>query len=200
MALNYPGPYQLRVFYSVDAQSLGNMTHVLQMNLDCEPAPDPGDPFTDINIVRRGTTPMALHTMTNAFVVLMKALLDADDATIDYAELWEFDPGTFDASYISSYTIGVAGTGVGTAIAAAQSIYVFRSIEGGTMRVYLQEANTAIGASLGYGDMGSDNQDFVDWFTNEVDATALARDTSYALAFTKLHPGQSEKLFKARYR
>lgn len=200
MALNFPGPQQLRIYYTVDAVGLGNLQHVLQLNLDCDPVPTPGDAFVDVSVKRRAAANVDLETLTDSLVVLLQPLLDADDATIDYAELWAFAALSFDATYISSYTIGVAGTGTGQAFAAAQSIYSFRSLEGGVMRVNLMENNTFPGPSIGYASMSAANQAFVDFFAHPTNAAFLARDTSYPIAFTLLHPGTNEALFKRRYR
>lgn len=200
MTLNFPGPFQLRIYYTIDASSMGNIQHVLQLNLACTTPVTPGELFSDIVVIRRAAGGQDLDVFVDAFVVLLKALLDLDDCTIDYAELWEFAAGTFDATYISSYTIGVAGTATGTAFAAAQAIYTFRTEEGGTMNVNLMESNTAAGVSQGYASMNQANKDFVDSFVHVTDAAFLGRDTSFPIAFTRLHPGQNEALFKKRFR
>lgn len=200
MTLNYPGPHQLRIYYTIDASSMGAISHALQLNLECTMPVTPGDPFEDITVERRAAAAIDLDVHTDAFVVLLKALLDADDCTIDYAELWEYASLSFDATYISSYTIGVAGTATGTAFAAAQAIYAFRTTEGGSMSVHLMESNTAAGVSQGYASMNAANKAFVDSFTHVTDAVFLGRDTSFPVAFTRLHPGQNEALFKKRFR
>lgn len=200
MTLNFPGPQQLRVFYTIDAEALGPLTHVMQLNFEADATPPPGTAFADIDVVRRAAAVVDLSTLTNALATLMKALLSVDDAVLDYAECWNFDPGTFDASYVSSHNLGLAGTAVVAATAASQTIYSFRSLEGGAMRVVLMETSMVPGASLGYTDMNAANQDWVDYFTDAVSATFLARDTSYPSAFTRAHPGGNEALFKKRYR
>lgn len=201
MTLNFPGPQQLRIFYTIDAESLGALQHVMQLNFISAVTPlTPGTAFVDIDVVKAGSGQSHLEVTTDDLVVLLKALLAADDATIDYAECWQFDVGTFDATYISSYTIGVAGTAVVAATAAAEAIYSFRSQEGGNMRVVLMELSTPPGASLGYSDLNAANQAWVDHFKHATLAPYVARDTSYPIAFTRLHPGQSEALFKKRYR
>lgn len=200
MTLNFPGPNQLRIYYTVDAGGLGNMSHVLQLNFDTSVSPTPGDAFADIDVLRRDAGANTLANVTDALVALLVPLFDVEDATLDYAECWDFVAGTFDARYISSYTIGEAGTSAGAAIPAAQTIYSFRTLEGGSMLVSLMESNTSAGASAGYADINQDNKDFVDFMIHVANASFLGRDTSYPVAFTRIHPGVNEALFKARYR
>lgn len=200
MALNFPGPCQLRIFQQNDANGEGVLDHVLQLNLETNTVPSPGDLFTMIDVNLRSAADRQLDTVCDELVALLRPLYDETDTTFTHAELWLFDEGTFDATFISAYAVGLAGQGIIRNFPCSQMIYTFRSHEGGIMRVYLEEAMTAAGGVQSYADMNANNQAFVDYFTDDADSPFLARDTSYPLVFMRLLPGQSEATFKARYR
>lgn len=78
---------------------------------------------------------------------------------------------------------------------------MFRTKEGGTMRITLQEATQAVGSPVAYGDLGAVRQALVDYVELVAEgAYFLGRDTSYPLAFTRMFPGQNEAIFKKRFR
>lgn len=200
MAENYPGPYQLRLFYTVDADGEGPMDHVLALNLDCSGDPLPGELFPAISVIARVVGDHPLDTVTDEIVALLRPLHSLADATIVHAELWHFDALSYDAHFHSTYAINLAGSSANPGTPAASHIYTFRTHEGNIMKVYVQESIQEPGASLTYAELNAATQAFVDYFTGDNDSFFLARDTSYPLAFLKMHPGQSEKLFKARFR
>jgi hypothetical protein len=200
MAINFPGPQQLRIYYTVDAESLGPVQHVMNLNFEASETPPPGTEFADIDVPGRIVAIHPLSTLVSELGVLLKALLSADDATLDHAECWNFEPGTFDATYVSSLTIGIAGTSIVSAVAAAQITYTFRTQEGGIMKLSVMEGSQAHDAPFAYADMNAANQDWVDYFTDDASSFFLARDTSWPLAFLKMFPGQNETLFRKRYR
>lgn len=200
MALNYPGPYQLRVFVQNDANGEGTLEHRMQFNLDCDPDPSPGTAFADIDVDLRVAALRPLDTVTDELIALLRPLFDGTDTNFTHAELWSFVPLTFDATFVSSYAIGLAGQGIIRNFPCSQCIFTFRTFEGGIMRVYLDEAQTAAGEIQAYADMNAQNQALVDYFTDAADSPFLARDTSYPLSFLRLLPGQSEATFKTRYR
>lgn len=200
MVLNFPGPSQLRIFYTTSPGTEGGVDHVLNLNFEPSVTPGPGDPFADIDVVPRVVAVHPLSTVTDEVVALLRPLMSAVDCTIVHAECWRYPPASFDAQYISSYPINLAATGAFAAVSSGQNIYTFRTIEGGILRVFCMEAGDLPGPSLTYADMNAANQAFVDYFTDDASSMFLARDTSYPAAFLKLHPGQSEAIFKNRNR
>jgi len=200
MALNYPGPCQLRVYYTVNPEGLGNLTHRMALNFIPLEQPQPGDNFDEIDVVRRGGSNRKLDLLLTDWINLLKPLYNNGETTFDYAECWWYPPASFDPTYISTESIGVSATGSGTSFAASQMIYSFRSTEGNPMKVYLQEASNQFDRSLGYSEMNAANQAMVDFVIAADNAPFVARDTSYPLAFLRLFPGQSEALFRRRYR
>lgn len=198
--LNYPGPYQLRLFYTCDPAGVGPMDHVMALNLTLAADPAPGTAFADIDVVARIVADHPLSTVTDELVGYLADLASLADTTFTHAELWKYEDLTFDATFISTYNVNVAGTIVADAVGSAQDIYVFRTHEGGLMKVYAQELKSTPGPSITYPNLAQVTQDFVDFFIDDNHSFFLARDTSYPLAFLKLHPGSSESIFKARNR
>jgi hypothetical protein len=194
MAINYPGPYEVRIFYTVTS-----FVHVQKLNVRLETDPTPGDDFSTINALRRDDAPYALDSEVDDWVVLMKAIYNTVSTTIDYAELWKYTPGTFDASFVSTYPIAVAGTSGTTTNAAGQYIITFRTTEGGIMKLSFMESIMALAArdTLPLGNAGADAiADAVVAGTSPW----LARDTSYPFSCIAAYAGQNEALFKKRYR
>lgn len=200
MAINYPGPYEVRLYYSTSVSSLV-LQHSARYNVYVDGTPAPGTPFSDINVLRRDNSPFALDGEVDDWVALMKDLYNstAGIATIDYAELWKYEPESFDASFISTYPINVAG-GSATALSPySQVIVTFRSAEGGVMKLNFMETIIAAGA-----------RDTLPFSNTTLDAMAdavvagtvpwVARDGGYPFACIASYPGQNEALFKRRLR
>ena len=198
--LNFPGPYQLRVFYTCDPGGVGPLDHVLALNLKLSGTPDPGTAFADISVDARVVADHPLSTVTDELVGYLRDLSSLADTTFTHAELWVYEDLSFNADFVSTYNINLAGTIAFDGLAAAQDIYVFRTFEGNLMKVYTQEFKSTPGPSITYPNLAQVTQDLVDFFIDDNHSFFLARDTSYPLAFLKLHPGSSESIFKARNR
>jgi len=94
----------------------------------------------------------------------------------------------------------VAGTGGTAQVAAGQYIWVFRTTEGGTMKVSIMEGTPhQPGIKIPYASMSAAAKAISDALTNGT-SPWLGRDTSYPFAVTGLFPGQNEALFKRRFR
>ena len=200
MALNYPGPYQLRIFYTADATPGGDLAHRMAFNIDCDPAPDPGDLFPDITVKLLGGGTNDLDTLVSAFIVECKPFFHATDSIFTHAELWKVEEDTFNMTYLTSRTLAVSPTGATAIIPASQMIYTFRSIEGGIMRVDFLDTIVVPSVKLTYAAMTADQKDIVDMILSPAGGFFLARDTSFPLICLGLFIGQSEAVFKKRYR
>lgn len=200
MALNFPGPYEFRIFYTVDTSPGGALQHQMRLNFDIDNSPNKGDPFSAFSVKRRSGASATADSVIAALKSLMKPLWKATDMTIDFAEIWKYTAQTFDAEFWSTLSIGEAATGTGTTTVAGQAMYTFRTIEGGIMRVNVMEGQAAVSEPIVYADMSAADQNFVNHFTEAAGSWYLARDTSYPLAFLREFPGQNEAIFKARYR
>lgn len=197
MAPNFPGPFEVRINYTTNAGSLPR-SHQLRLSMNMNIEADPGDPFSDWTAQSRlGATPQ-LDTWVDALVALIGVRYPAATSFVD-AELWEYDPGTFNAAFRSSYSIGAVGTSMGTAILDGQEIYTFRSQNGGSARLNLMEAIGTPGQSVAYPNTATSVDDIMEFIT-DLASPVIARDNGYLFAPLNWHPGFNERLFKKRYR
>ena len=194
MTANFPGPYGLRMFYTASTRE-----HVQQLNIDLDQDAAPGDPFENLTVVTIAAQSPSLDAYVDAWVALMVPFYASATATIDYAELWKYDPGTYDATFISSYDIAEAGTAGGSTNIASEGIYTFRTTEGGVMKIVFEDTVTSPGASVPYASLGGSSADLVDFVLGD-GGGFLGKDTSFPISFLKFHPGTNERNFKKVYR
>jgi hypothetical protein len=197
MAINFPGPYEIRLFYTC---SSGNVIieHQARYNLDLSATPTPGDAFSVLSAVTRDAVNVPLDDAIDAWIVLIKGAFNST-TTFIRAELWAYEPNSFDASFISVYDIAVAGTSGTATVAAQQSMLTFRTLEGGVLKLNFMESITpgqAIDAPPYTPSQWEDVRAFVLSGSNWI----LGRDTSYPFAAIAHYPGTNEALFKKRFR
>lgn len=197
MALNYPGPYEVRIYYDV-AIGTKTLSHVQRVNVSPLAAVNPGDEFSTIDVDTKSGIGNALDTIVDGWIAALQPLYGAAEADFNFAELWAYAPNSFDATFISAYGIGLPGTG-SASLAGGQWIASFRTIEGGSMKISLMETNVAAGPKRAYAGLSANEQAIVNYVQASTGAF-LARDTSFPLTFTNVFPGQNEKTFKQRYR
>jgi hypothetical protein len=195
MAINFPGPYALRLFYTVDS-----LVHKAEYNIALTTVPDVGDPFTALEAVMRNGGGRALDALVDDWVATFDALFSAADTTIDYVELWQYIPDSFETIYISTYTVGLPGVSASAFTGASQRVFTFRTTEGGIMRVMFLE--TPFGSVPGitpYASLTGTNLAVMDFIADDTNCF-LGRDTSYPIVPLRLLTGQNEKTFRQRYR
>jgi len=200
MATNYPGPYELRVFYSCAPAAFVSVTRQININLDLDGSPEKGLYFSEYDVIRREGVPVTLANLLAGFVAVFKPLLSSADSTVMHAELWKYNDLSFISEFYASDDISEAGTHAGAGEAAALTIFTWRTTEGGIMKQYLLEQPLENWQPTTYADLLAAQQDFVDWYTADATSFALGRDTSYPLAFLRRNSGQSENAFKRRFR
>lgn len=200
MAVNFPGPYEVRIFYTTNPTSLGPLTHQMRLNLRIDGTPAPGTPFTSIDALRRDDSPFPLDGEIDDWVTAISPLwVNSPANTIDYAELWKYEPESFDASYISTYSIAHTCTGATACTPAGQAMITFRTSGGGVLKINFLECEIGLGV-----------KDALPFSNADADAVAdavvagtfpwLGRDGTYPFACIALWPGQNEALFKRRFR
>lgn len=194
MALNYPGPYQLKLYYTVNT-----FQHVLNLNLNVVGTPTPGTPFTAINVVTPDASNPLLSTVAANLSGWLEPIFSAATSTFDTAELWRIAANSFDGTFISSMTIGTPGIHGSPAVGGGEVIFVFRTQEGGTMRVHLEEPITIAGPTIPYASMGPAYKAIADFILAQ-SSPFLGRDTSPPISAIAYYPGQNERVFKARNR
>jgi len=194
MAINYPGPYEVRINYTVAGRS-----HQQRLNVRIDGTPVAGvDDFTTIDALRRDDTPVALDSEVDDWVDLIKVYFNSTDGDIVNAELWKYEAESFNADFVAAYDIAVAGTSATATSPASQLMWTFRTQEGGVMKISLMDVHVTPGAKISppytSGNLAVANAVVLGT------SPWLARDTSYAIANIGLYPGQNEKLFKDIYR
>jgi len=200
MTVNYPGPGEVRIFYNVTCEPGGQREHVMRLSFIPTDVLEPEQSFAEIQLVRKDSTPSALSVIVDLLVTRIVPFFNASDAIVNYAECWAYEPDTFDAIYISAYQIGEVGTNLDPTYPASQVVTTFRTQEGGIMRVTLMDTAQTPGVPILYGQLEQPFDDFADHFFLATKAYWVARDTSFPVACLRLLPGQSEHLFKSRFR
>lgn len=199
MALNYPGPYQLRIFYSTTVSSIV-LQHVQSLNINVDPAPDPGDAFSTIQPVYPGAAAYTdLADMVDDYVLDMKAMYSSAGSTIERAELWRYETESFDAEFVSAYTLGIAGTSGGTTSSASQSITTIRTTNGGVFRLVFMESIIIPGVT-DPGTISNSNLNNIVGKIESGELPFLGRDNGWPFARIAHYPGQNEALWKRRNR
>lgn len=198
MAINYPGPYEVRIFYTTTVSSVV-LTHTQRLNIALIEPVVPGTAFNLIGTVSADATPDSLNTIIDEWVAILRPLLSSSGSSVVYAELWKYTPGTFEAEFVSSYDINLAGSNAGTTTLASQSIWTFRTAEGGILKINLIEGVVSQGAKTLYAAQGAASKALVDYVLRS-DRVWLGRDTSYPFSHIAQFPGQNEAVFKRRLR
>lgn len=193
MVANFPGPYEIRIFYTVNT-----LQHEMRLSLPLAQDPLPGTPFTAIVTQQKGGANGLLSADVDSLVTLLREFWPGT-VTIDFAELWKYVPQTFQANFISGYVIGLAGVGVGTVVPSHQATFTWRTIEGGIMKMVLLETELGGDAVLAYASSGARSIALFDYIAGAFSAF-WARDTSYANAALRRSNGQNEAVWRKRNR
>jgi hypothetical protein len=197
MANNFPGPWEIRLNYVATYGSL-TANHLARYNVDVSGTPSIGDPAGDFDLKRRSLSTIAFTTFIDEWIALLVPVYTIHAGFVS-AELWKYDPGTYDATFYTSYAIGEDGTQNANQKAATEVILTFRSTNGGIGRLHFMEAHLDPGDALGAGFYPSPWDDIAAYVEN-ANNVFLARDNGYLLTSLKMLPGQSEALFKRRFR
>lgn len=199
MAINFPGPYELRIFYTVAVSGGLTLTHSQRLNVALTADPDPGTAFGLITVNRGGASTDTLETVLNEWIALVRTIYNTSNTSFTLAELWKYEAQSFEASFVSAQDISLGGSAAGGNVVTGQAIFTFRSAEGGVLKVNFMESILASGNKLQYAALSADGKAIVDYII-AVDGPFLARDTSQPFAFIATYPGQNEALFKKRFR
>jgi len=195
MAINFPGPYELRYNYIVSGRE-----HQHRVNLDLEDPPVVGADFDQSTALTRLGTPSAstLDVDADDYIDLIRDEFN-NGVSFTNVELWAYTPLSFESSYVSSLSLALSGTTGTSTKPASQEIYVFRTQEGGIMKLTFLDTIQDFGVARPYPDLSSTQAALVDAVLLSSN-WILARDTSYPISFIAMYPGQNEALFKKIYR
>ena len=197
MTLNFPGPYEIRLFYTCTINT--PLTHVARYNIQLVGVPDPGDTFDTITVLQRDGNTKALDVLVDEWVALMQAIYSTSQTTFVRAELWQNVFQSFQTSFVSTYALGLSGSVAQNVVAAGQSLVTFRTQEGGILKLSFMESIIASGPSDFEPFSPSALQAMVDYVL-AVTNCFLARDTSFPIAVIGHYPGQNEHTQRVRWR
>nr|CRY96454.1 hypothetical protein [uncultured prokaryote] len=191
MAINYPGPYELRIFY--DTQ-LTFGAHVMKLNLDLDSDPEIGAEFEDISTENHDASTTPLNSLTEALLTVLAPLFQS---TTDFplVELWSYAAGTFDATFRAAYDPVVSNGSAGTAIPAGQAIITFRTAGGGIAKLSLMESNLTAGPDQSFPTASTPINNLASFMT-VASRPWLGRDNTRFLVPKAYFPGQNEALWK----
>ena len=205
MALNYPGPYEIRIPYLTSNITPGGvLTHEMRLNVDLQGTPAQAQDFDQYTVICKGGATPQLDSVVEDWLAVLDDLLN-NGFSFGAIELWKYPTAqSFDAVFWATYnpTINAGASGSG-AQPASQVIWTFRSEEGGTMKVSLLETIVVQSQKIAYANQTAAQQAVVDYVLGGgvgYGAPFKARDTSYPVGGGTLFPGQNEATFKQRYR
>lgn len=194
MAANFPGPYDMRFFYTVQGRD-----HTQKLNCAVQGTPNVGDDSSTIVLQTKDLVGVNMETAADAWAALIADQFNDTDAVINRVELWRYEPLSSDAIYVSSYQLGVDGTSAGATAPASQTISTFRTVEGGVLKINLMDTVFPGDQKEAYPAQYSSVNDIFDYVVAD-DTWILGRDTSYPVLALNWLPGINERLFKQIYR
>jgi len=195
---NFPGPFELRVFYTTN-EPVQISSHVLRLSLRVSGSPQPGDPFSSIQVIDKNNNPGSnLSVVLGDLLPLIRAFYVP---SVDFirAELWRYIPSSFDAIFISSLAIGQGGAGTGTTVIAGQLVVTFRTSSGGILKVDLRGTTVSPGVKQAFPfNIGAGNA-LANYFLT-VGCPFIGRDNGVPVSPLFLLPGQNERAWKRVFR
>lgn len=198
MATNYPGEWEVRLNYTVELLS-SVFTHQHRVSFDADTIGEVGETFSAwFPILRAGTDSNSLASLTISYFDLIQDLYHSTGVLLD-AELWRYDPLSFDATWYAAASVALTGESASVNTANSQSILSFRTTLGGTMKLTFMQPPTIIGAKEVLPLTNADLDAIAD-FALSTGSWFKARDGGYPIAFLGHFPGQNEGTFKRRYR
>lgn len=198
MATNFPGPYEVRINYTTTPPGLDPLEHQQRFSYINAGELDPGSDFSLYDYVSKDGSTFDVASWVAAWLALVKVKYPAA-TTFTTAEIWKYQTDSFDADFQSSETFDVAGTSGSASTTAGQTILTFRSQNGGSARAVFMEPAQGQGPSKLL-PSGETEWDAMAAALVADDALPVARDDGYFFSPLRYLPGQSERLFKVRYR
>lgn len=190
----YPGPDEVRIQYTS-----GGVIHTARYNCQVVDYTTPPYLFSDLHLLQTNGGNQQLDTWVDAWVALMRPLYNNAASSIDFAELWSYEPNTYNATFQATYDISLAGTSATAVGPVNQNIYQFRTYGGHRMGIQFMSSIRGKGTKLAYAGLTADEKAIVDALLGATNCWA-ARDNNFPASFVHMLPGESEALFKKIYR
>lgn len=194
---NFDGLNEMRIHYTVDVGGV-ELPHQQTFDVKLSEVYPPGTPWAEIEVSNQvgGSTPA--QTFINAYLVLVGELYNTAVNFVS-VELWSIPEGTFDATFISSNSIGDPGASVAPSVAAQQCIFTFRTLAGGIMKLYFMETVISSQLKLSY-PTDTASIDAIFAFVIASEQPFVGRDNTRPIAPLNFSPGQNEAVWRRRFR
>ncbi len=199
MALNFPGPFEIRQFYTVTVGG-DALEHVLRLSVDLTTPIAPGEDFTNIFGESPNGAVVSLATLVDRLLGVISPFYTPTSTNFGRTELWEYTPLTFDANFVSQYNSAVVPSGGTAPVDSYYSIFTFRTIEGGVMRATLLEMDVARNDQELYPTGTPKLDDVFDEIVNPDFSLYVGRDTSRPFSALRVSFGQNEAIWRKRHR
>lgn len=194
MASNFPGPYQVELFYTVGANQ-----HIARFNCDVDNLVTPGTPPGSINVITQGG---GNETLTLCVAGIVALLSDAYPTTATFTgyDFYVYIPGTYDRTFITSGTLSVPGVNAGAPELAGYAMMTFKTYGGGTMRFTMIESSFVGNLKVSLSSVSSPELVAIRDFLLSSDNWIIAYDNSFPLKANNYLEGRNERLFKKYFR
>lgn len=192
---NYPGPFELRFNYDCTINSI-NYEHQFRLSLDLTVEGDPGDDFDQFSSTDRDGGSTALDTLAESVLAEVVELYHTT-ANFTSVELWEYVTGTFNANYITQYTVVTNGAGLnaGACQSYRQDVLSFRTTNGGVAKADFRHSSSTSAARNVF-PTSSSEWNAVMSVLSSAQTPFIGRDNGYIFAPLAWLGGQNEKMFK----
>lgn len=197
MPINFPGPYQIRLFYQATLSTVV-FPHVCALNFDVSVAPDVGDPADDIVVLVPGGTSTLGAVITELGTVLAP-FFNTTDVTFGQYEVWRYEEASFDAVFIAAASSGIDATSVTATVVDSQTIFSWRTSLGGIMKLDLRHTTQPQSPTIKYPAAGGAINDLFDFISGD-NSPFVARDGSRPIAPLNFLAGLNEKMTRERLR
>lgn len=193
MAANFPGPYELRYFFTVSG-----IEHQHRINIQLTTDPAPGSTFDDIDVILKSTASQGLETAADVYGDLIRAMYTAAN-DFSRVELWKYAPSSYESTFVSAMDINATGTGASSSGDATYNMLTYRTGGGSVIRQTFLES----------GFPGNDLENFpisaapfaamADYVVSTA-SMVLGRDGTYAISKLHFARGQNEAVWRKRHR
>lgn len=195
MALNFPGPYELRFSYTILS-----VDHTLRTSVTLNQVPVAGTSFAQIEaLTPSGSTPF-LSAWVEDFLTELGKQFNTGATTFGVVELWSYAPLSLDATFVSSYSPIAQPTSNSAYNLAQQTTYTWRTVEGGILKIVLLESVNDFTTLNTYPTPFTNPTAFMTLVSDPTASPIIARDTSRPFSPLKMSNGQNESVFRKRYR
>jgi len=190
-----PGPYTLEIDYVYSG-----LSHSLSLNCDTLGTFTPGTPADDVTMKTKDGTGVSLQQFADDIWGVLRAFF-APATLASTFTLWKRNIHNAEKDFISAGGLTSPNGSSGlTAIPSSQSIWTWRSSNGGIIKINILEATNPSAPTL---PMLSDTTVGVSAMNTymQSDTTAvMALDRGFAVAAGNSNYGQNEKIFNIRNR